>query len=294
VGDDVAIPVAGIRVGHWTGARTGVSVVLAPEGTVGAAEVRGGAPASRELAVLEPGRTVTRVDAVVLAGGSAFGLAAADGVMRLLADRGQGYPTTGGPVPIVPAAGVFDLVDAESVRPGAEEGRAAAEAAGATTPIGPVGAGRGATVGKWRGREHSVAGGFGAATAECDGAQVVAFAVVNAVGDVIGADGRVLAGSTAPAHAPAFPVEAPFEEAAAEGNTTLVVVATDSVCDKLSCHLVAQSAHDGLAQALHPAHTRYDGDLAIVLATGSIELNLDRLRAVAADVVAEAIRRAPR
>jgi L-aminopeptidase/D-esterase-like protein len=123
---------------------------------------------------------------------------------------------------------------------------------------------------------------------------VVAFAVVNAVGDVIGADGAMIAGSTAPADAPAFEAEAPFEEAAAPGNTTLVVVATDAVCDKAGCHLVAQSAHDGVARALHPAHTRYDGDLSIALATGAVEVQLDRLRAVAADVVAEAIRGAPR
>jgi L-aminopeptidase/D-esterase-like protein len=290
---EIDIPVAGIRVGHWTGARTGVTVVLAPDGTIGSAEVRGGAPASRELAVLEPSRTVTRVDAVVLAGGSAFGLAAADGVMRLLAERGLGYPTAGGPVPIVPAAGVFDLVDADSVRPGPDEGRAAVAAAADVTATGAVGAGRGATVGKWRGREHAVPGGFGAATATCDDARVIAFAVVNAVGDVIGADGTVLAGSTAPAGAPAFAVAAPFEEEA-QGNTTLVVVATDAVCDKPGCHLVAQSAHDGLARALHPAHTRYDGDLSIVLATGAVDVQLDRLRAVAADVVAEAIRVAPR
>jgi L-aminopeptidase/D-esterase-like protein len=198
-------------------------------------------------------------------------------------------------VPIVPAAGVFDLVDADSVWPGADEGRAAVEAAAAFTPTGSVGAGRGATVGKWRGRVHAVPGGFGAAVATCDDAKLIALAVVNAVGDVIGADGTVVAGSTAPADAPAFAVDAPFEEeAAADGNTTLVVVATDAVCDKAGCHLVAQSAHDGLARALHPAHTRYDGDLAIALATGAIEVQLDRLRAVVADVVAEAIRCAPR
>ena len=288
------IPVAGVRVGHWTGAATGVTVVGAPEGTVGAAEVRGGAPASRELALLEPDRTVTRVDAVVLAGGSAFGLAAADGVMRYLAEHGQGYATTGGPVPIVPAAGVFDFVDETSVRPGPDEGRAAIEAATDATPTGRVGAGRGATVGKWRGREHAVPGGFGAAAATCDDAHVVAFAIVNAVGDVVGADGRIVAGSTAPPDAVAFAVDAPFEEEAAHGNTTLVVVVTDARCDKLGCHLVAQSAHDGMARAVRPAHTRFDGDLAVTLATGTVETNLDRLRAVAADVVAEAIRRAPR
>ena len=290
----VPIPVAGVLVGHWTGAATGVTVVCAPEGTVGAAEVRGGAPASRELALLEPDRTVTRVDAVVLAGGSAFGLAAADGVMRYLAEHGQGYATTGGPVPIVPAAGVFDFVDETSVRPGPDEGRAAIEAATDATPTGRVGAGRGATVGKWRGREHAVPGGFGAAAATCDDAHVVAFAIVNAVGDVVGADGRIVAGSTAPPDAVAFAVDAPFEEEAAHGNTTLVVVATDALCDKLGCHLVAQSAHDGMARAVRPAHTRFDGDLAISLATGVVETNLDRLRAVAADVAAEAIRIAPR
>jgi len=123
---------------------------------------------------------------------------------------------------------------------------------------------------------------------------VVAFAVVNAVGDVTGDDGRIVAGSAAPPGALAFAVEAPFEEEAAHGNTTLVVVATDAACDKIGCHLVAQSAHDGMARAVRPAHTRYDGDLAVTLATGAVEANLDRLRAVAADVVAEAIRRAPR
>src|SRR5947207_9155438 len=144
------MPVAGVRVGHWTGAATGVTVVCAPEGTVGAAVVRGGAPASRELALLEPERTVTRVDAVVFAGGSAFGLAAADGVMRFLAERGQGYATAGGPVPIVPTAAIFDLVEAGAAPPGADEGYAAAVAAvtGAPPARGRVGAGRGATVGK--------------------------------------------------------------------------------------------------------------------------------------------------
>jgi L-aminopeptidase/D-esterase-like protein len=288
-----AIPIAGLLVGHWTGEGTGVTVVLPPEETVASCEVRGGAPATRELALLEPSRTVARVDAVVLSGGSAFGLATADGVMRFLVERGQGFPTAGGPVPIVPAACVFDLVEARGLPPGADEGYAAARAAGAAPATGRVGAGCGATVGKWRGREHAVAGGFGAAAGRCDSAHVVAFAVVNAVGDVVGDDGRVVAGSTAPPGGPAFPTQEPFfEEHGA--NTTLVVVVTDAICDKLECNLVAQSAHDGVSRALRPAHTRFDGDLAIALATGTVEAHLDRLRAVAADVVAEAIRVAPR
>ena len=288
------VPIAGLRIGHWTGDGTGVTVLLAPEGTIGAGEVRGGAPATREVALLEPSRSVSHVDAVVFAGGSAFGLSAADGVMRFLAERGRGFPTAGGPVPIVPAACVFDLVEAPGAAPGAEEGYAAALAASDEDVIvtGRVGAGRGATVGKWRGRDHAVAGGFGAAAGRCDDAQVLAFAVVNAVGDVVAEDGTIVAGSTAPPDAPPFPTDAPFEEEGA--NTTLVVVVTDAVCDKAACFLVSQSAHDGLARALRPAHTRFDGDLAIALATGSVETNLDRVRAVAADVVAEAIRIAPR
>ena len=214
--------------------------------------------------------------------------------MRFLAERSVGFPTAGGPVPIVPAACIFDLVEAGETTPRPDHGHAAATAAAKATAAvtGRVGAGRGATVGKWRGREHAVPGGFGAAVARSDDAHVVAFAVVNAIGDVIADDGHVIAGSTALPGAPGFPVDTPFEEEAA--NTTLVVVATDARCDKLACHLLAQSAHDGLARALRPAHTRFDGDLAIALATGAVDGHLDRLRAVAADVVAEAIRMAPR
>jgi L-aminopeptidase/D-esterase-like protein len=283
------LPVAGVRAGHWTGAHTGVTVVLMPDGAVGSTEVRGGAPATRELTLLAPERTVARVDAVVFTGGSAFGLAAADGVMRYLAERGQGFATAGGPVPIVPTVAIFDLLSSEAMRPGATEGYAAAVAAGREEPFatGAVGAGRGATVGKWRGREHAVAGGVGMAAGRADDAHVVAVAVVNAVGDVVGEDGRVLAGSTAPVDVPAFPAPRPFEEHA---NTTLVLVVTDGVGDKLGCHLVAQSAQDGLARAVRPAHSRFDGDVAIAVATGSVDVHLDRLRVVAADVTARAVR----
>jgi L-aminopeptidase/D-esterase-like protein len=258
--------------------------------------VRGGAPATRELAVLEPTRTVVRVDAVVLTGGSAFGLVAADGVMRFLAERGQGYATAGGPVPIVPTAAIFDLVEAGGAPPGADEGYAAAVAAvtGERPERGRVGAGRGATVGKWRGREFAVDGGFGLATAEAGGARVVAVAVVNAVGDIVGGDGRVIAGSRAPGTGDAFP--SPVFGDARE-NTTLVVVATDARLDKVGCHLVAQSAHDGLARAISPAHTRFDGDLAVALATGTFTATaeesdglLDRVRIAASDATADAIR----
>src|SRR5262245_36439180 len=199
----VITDVPGIEVGHWTGEGTGVTVVLAPAGTTASGEVRGGAPATRETALLEPGRSVEHVDAVVLSGGSAFGLAAADGVTRALAARGRGFATAGGPVPIVPAAAIYDLVQSGGVRPGADEGVAALEqAAAGPFALGRVGAGRGATIGKWRGREHAVPGGVGSASARDADVVVGALAVVNAVGDVIGGDGRVIAGSAAPAGTP--------------------------------------------------------------------------------------------
>ncbi len=278
--------VTGVRVGHWTGAHSGVTVVWAPAGTVGSGEVRGGAPATREVALLEPTRLVQRVDAVVISGGSAFGLAAADGVMRFLAERGQGFPTAAGPVPIVVGAAVFD--PPWGTPPGAEEGYAAAVDAARGTPgaCGLIGAGRGATVGKWRGREFAVAGGLGTAAVVEGDATVGALAVVNAAGDVIGPDGEVLAGSSAPATEAGFPATAPLEQ------TTIVVVATDARLGKNDCHLMAVSAHDGLARALRPAHTRYDGDLVVALATGGVDGHPDRLREAAAEAVAQAIRAA--
>jgi L-aminopeptidase/D-esterase-like protein len=287
--------IPGVRAGHVTLPGTGVTVVLFPSGTVASADVRGGAPATREIDLLEPSRTVARIDALVFAGGSAFGLAAADGVMRYLAARGQGYPTAGGPVPIVPAAGVFDLTAPGCVRPTADDGERAAEVAarGDPLPSGRVGAGTGATVGKWRGRVHAVPGGVGFAATTVDGAHVAALAVVNAVGDVIDPAGEVIAGSTAPPGTEPFPTAAPFEELPERGHTTLVLVVTDATFDKAACHLIARSAHDGFARALHPAHTRYDGDLAVAAATGAGEANLDRVRVATGDIVADAIRAAP-
>jgi len=284
--------VPGVRVGHWTGVGTGVSVVWCPPSTVGSGEVRGGAPATRETALLDPERSVEHVDAVVLTGGSAFGLAAADGVLAGLAEHGRGFPTRGGPVPIVPAAAIFDLLSAGATRPGPAEGRAALEAAMAGVPIatGRVGAGTGATVGKWRGPEHAVPGGLGIARAGVGAATVGALAVVNAVGDVVDADGRPLAGSRAPRGTETFPETEPFVAEA----TTLVVVATDARCSKAECFLLAQSGHVGMAHAIRPSHTRHDGDLVVALATGVEAVHLDRLRVTVTEVVAEAVRSAVR
>jgi len=299
----VITDVPGVLAGHWTGTATGVTVVVFPPDTVGSVEIRGGAPATRETAVLDPFATVEHVDAIVLTGGSAFGLASADGVVRALAELGRGFPTRGGPVPIVPAAAIFDLVVAGDERPGADEGRAAlaaalASASGPDAPAlatGRVGAGRGASVAKWRGGEHGTTGGVGTASARDGEVVVAALVVVNAVGDVLEADGTPLVASQAPPEVPGFPEEVPFETPAqgsglAGTNTTLVVVATNARCTKLECHLLARSANHGLARAIHPSHTRHDGDLAFACATGMVDAHLDRLRVMVTDVTAEAVR----
>lgn len=291
--------VPGVRVGNWTGQATGVTVIVFPPDTVASCEIRGGAPATRETALLEPGRTVQHVDAIVLSGGSAFGLAAADGVMRALAELGRGFPTRAGPVPLVPAAAIFDLVSSGGVLPGPEEGRAALAAALREPPepleLGRVGAGRGATIGKWRGAEYAAPGGLGSASARDGDVDVVvgALVVVNALGDVFGADGTMLAGSSAPDDAPMFPEVRPFETELGEtGNTTLAVVATNARCTKLECRLLAESAHHGLVRAIHPSHTRHDGDLAFAVATGEVDAHFDRLRVLTTSVTAEAVRAA--
>ena len=278
--------VAGVRVGHWSdeGARTGCTVTLFPAGTVASGEIRGGAPGTREWALLAPERLVDRVDAVVLSGGSAFGLAACDGVVRWCEERGLGFPTAAGPVPIVVGAVLFDLaVGDPSVRPGPEAGYAACATADAgPVELGAVGAGTGATVAKWRGRDHARPGGLGSAS-RWDGDLVVgALVAVNAFGEVL-----------APGQRPGRAV--PVDTAGAFGaeSTTLGVVATNARLDKVGCLLVAQSAHDGLARVLDPVHTSVDGDAVVAAATGGVATAVDRVRALAAGAVEDAVRAAP-
>ncbi|MEL7158635.1 MAG: P1 family peptidase, partial [Actinomycetota bacterium] len=277
--------VAGIEIGHWTDpvARTGCTVVILPPGTVASGEVRGGAPATREFALLDPIRTVANVDAVVLSGGSAFGLAAGHGVMEWLAEQGRGYETRAGRVPIVVGMSLFDLgVGDGSVRPGPDEGRAAAQSAsGARPELGLVGAGTGATVAKWLGGPEPVDGGLGGATLVAGEVVVSALVAVNAVGVID--DGT----SVADPGPPAPPASIEGDERA---NTTIGVVATNAELDKIGCHLLAQSAHDGLARSLLPAHTTADGDAFVAAATGAVTGDLTHLRALAQQAVAAAVR----
>lgn len=276
--------VPGVHVGHWTDveARTGCTVVLLPEGTVASGEVRGGAPATREFALLDPSSLVGRLDAVVLAGGSAFGLAAGDGVMRWLEERGRGFATPAGPVPIVVGLGLFDLVIGDpTVRPGADEGYAACVAAASSAPgRGPVGAGAGATVGKWRGPDHRRDAGLGSATARHGSLVVAALLAVNAWGDV-DAGGAVTDDA-------GLPEDHAF--GAGFDSTTIGVVVTNARLDKGQCLLVAQGAHDGLARALVPAHSRRDGDAVVAAATGVVEAPVDLVRLLAVRAAARAVR----
>lgn len=268
--------VPGVRVGHWTDteARTGCTVVLLPDdGATTSVDVRGAAPGTRETDLLRPEATVPRAHAILLTGGSAFGLAAADGVVRHLESHGIGTPTPAGPVPIVPAAVLFDLaVGSASVRPDAEAGLAAVLDAERGLPCtgGTVGAGAGATVGKLFG--SPVDGGLGTASEVlASGAVVGALAAVNAVGDVVAEDGSVLAGATAPGTvARLLAGEAPGPPPPG-ASTTLAVVATDAVLTKTQCHRLAQVAHDAFAQAIRPVHTGFDGDTVFAVSTGDGE-----------------------
>lgn len=300
--------VAGLRVGHARvpDALSGTTVVLAPpEGAVAGVDVRGGAPGTRETDLLDPRSTVQRVHAVVLSGGSAFGLAAADGVMARLAAAGVGFPVPGAVVPIVPAAVLFDLgrggpAGDPALRPTATTGAAAADAAsGGPVAQGVVGAGTGALVG-------GLKGGIGTASAVLDdGTTVAALAAVNAAGSAVDPASGELHGARR-GHAGEFvlpPVGAAARaalQAVAESvrpqlgtATTLAVVATDATLDKAGCGRLAAMGHDGLARALAPVHTVVDGDLVFGLATCARPVldvaGLMALHAAAADVVSRAV-----
>lgn len=284
--------VPGIRIGHWTNleAGTGCTVVLCESGPVAGVDVRGAAPATRETDVLRPGALVGRVHAVLLTGGSAFGLDAASGVMRYLEERGVGFPTAVGPVPIVSAAALFDLpLGRADVRPDAAAGYAACQAAGVDVAEGTVGAGTGATVAKLAGFANAIKGGIGTASRQLDDGTIVAALVAsNAVGAIFECDHPI---AVPRAQAPAN--FRPF----ARTNTTIGVVATTAPIDSGGIHRLAVLGHDGLALAIRPAHTQFDGDTLFALSLpgeGAPTPDPVRLGAAASEVVAEAIVRGVR
>ena len=297
--------VAGLQVGHAAepGRATGCTVVLCPQGVVCGAAVRGGAPGTRETDLLRPENTVDRVHAVLLTGGSAFGLDAAGGVMRWLDERGHGLAVGPARVPIVPAAVLFDLwVGNACIRPDASTGHAACEAATDMPPAqGNAGAGLGATVGKFYGIQRAMKGGIGSASVKLGGITVAALVAVNAIGDVLDERGAVIAGARTPDGLQLVGAMGALLAGAGPAHimagmaTTIGVVATDAVLTKAQATQLANQAHHGLARAVSPI-TVNDGDSFFALATGGSGRSgeLSALGALAAEVVTRAIRNAVR
>ncbi|MES2958652.1 MAG: P1 family peptidase [Pseudomonadota bacterium] len=300
---DAITDVTGLTVGHFThpARATGCSVVLCPEGVVAGVDVRGGAPGTRETDLLAPENLIDRVHAVLLTGGSAFGLDAAGGVMRWLEERGHGFAIGKLRVPIVPAAVLFDLWQGDlSIRPDAAAGYAACEAASRARPAqGNVGAGAGAAVGKLFGIERAMKGGIGSASIRVSGVTVAALVAVNATGDVIDpADGAPIAGARTSAdsrhlvHCAAALQRGEIPARLQAGMaTTLGIVATDARLDKAQCRKLAGMAHDGLARCISPIHTPHDGDTLFALATGTnaVAANLTLIGMLAAEVTTRAV-----
>lgn len=308
----MALGLDDVRVGTWTAPSggSGCTVVVPPRGTLGAIAVRGAAPGTRESAALGVHGKLTVCHAVVLSGGSAYGLATADGVMRRLEDDGVGYPVGDALVPIVGAAIVLDgsVVDRAS-RPDAAAGAHAYDAASTDDPAeGGVGVGAGCTVAKVAGLEHAWRGGQGIAVRRAGGVTVGAIVANNAVGEVVDDDGTWVARARVADDAPRFPyttdVFGPARpapggsredvEIGPTGNTAIGVIVTDARLDKRGAHRVADLGHSGLARALRPAHTEADGDALFCLATGRVDAPLDLVAHLAAEAVAEAARRGPR
>ena len=291
--------VPGILVGHYTDrkALTGCTVVLCPPKTIASCEVRGSAPGSRELALLAPEKQMQEIHAVLLTGGSAFGLGAANGVMKFLAEKKAGYQTPWALVPIVPSAVIFDLnVGDSTIFPTQDDAYQASANASVKVEQGNVGAGTGATVGKWHGLDSAMKGGVGTFSVKIGEVIVGAVAVVNAVGDVVGREGNILAG--AQHKGKFFGGENRLNSLQNDGmllrniNTTLVVVATNARLSKVDCYRVAQRAHDGMARAIVPSHTTFDGDTTFALSAGKISAPIDLVAEMGAEATAESIRAA--
>jgi L-aminopeptidase/D-esterase-like protein len=274
---------AGVSVGHWTDARglTGCTVLLAADGAVAGVDVRGGAPGTINTDGLRPGTVTERAHAILLTGGSTFGLSAASGVLRYLEERGIGLPFGSVAVPIVAGAVIFDLLAGDpGARPGPQAGYAACEAATASPGQGAIGAGTGASVAKAGGNQPRP-GGLGVASAQAGGAVVAAVMVANSLGGIWDDDRHEWV-----APLTAWDYSSPMIPG---GNTTIGAVVTDARLTKEQAIRVAAAAHDGIARAVRPAHTLYDGDTMFCLATGTAQAPADAVEAVAAQVVARAI-----
>ncbi len=297
--------VAGLRVGHFTSVErpTGCTVVLFDEPTTAGVDVRGSAPGTRETDLLNPINTIQQVNAILLTGGSAYGLDAASGVMRFLEEHGQGVRVGSSVVPIVPAAVLFDLnVGTGSVRPDAAAGYRACQSASRTITTGNVGAGTGATIGKLFGSKYAMKGGLGSASISISSSDIVvgALVAVNAVGDVMDSrNGQIIAGSRRE-DGRGFRdsvnqlISGVTVKAHLGAHTTIGLVATNAVLTKPQAAKMAAMAHDGLARSINPVHTAMDGDTIFAAATGRSQTQVDvsTIGSLAAEAMARAVRNA--
>lgn len=289
----VTIP-SGFKIGHYDDDFTGVSVILAPDGAVGGVDCRGGAPGTRETDLLHNEKMMQKINAVVLSGGSAYGLASTVGVMEYLKEQGKGYRTMGKIIPIVCGAVLYDLNQKEYHYPTAEYGLKACKNAAKTLDFGNIGAGKGATVGKIRGLKNACKSGIGAATVKVLGVTVTAIVAVNAMGDVVDETGKIIAGAKGR--------NGEFidtEKCLASGdamklllgtNTTIGCVITDAKLSKVEANSIASISHNGLARAIRPVHTMYDGDTMFCMASGKRPVvNLAIIQSAAVEATRQAI-----
>jgi L-aminopeptidase/D-esterase-like protein len=297
---DAITDVTGLKVGHYTDleSATGCTVVLCQQGAVAGVDVRGSAPGTRETDLLRPMNQVEKVHAILLSGGSAFGLDAASGVMRYLEEKGIGFATPGGIVPIVPAAVLFDLaIGNPRVRPGAPEGyQACHNATSGEVPEGCVGAGTGAMVGQLFGTSRATKSGLGTASEKIAGDVIVAVIVaVNALGDVFdSATGQIIAGvrkldGKGFGNTVEYLKQGQSCQGGVGNHTTIGIVATNVSLTKEQANKLAQMAHDGIARAINPCHTMLDGDTIFALSLGNKEGDLTTIGAIAAEVTQRAI-----
>lgn len=283
------------RIGHYTDEErgTGVTAIICDKGATGGVSVRGAAPATRETDLLDPKKSVEKVNAVVLSGGSAFGLEAASGVMRRLHEEGAGYDAGKYRVPIVAGASIYDLEYKDFAFPDVEAGYKAAEAAVRDNfKGGATGGAAGATVSKMLGMDYAVKTALGVATYSLNGIEVAVVSVVNALGDVIGADGKIIAGAKAP-DGSFVDMQKIMSAGGVEpkaANTTISCILTNAALTKTQANILADVAHDGYARALRPVHTLFDGDAVFALASGEKKVEFNILTAIVPELTAAAIR----
>lgn len=285
----------GIKIGHADNGHNGVTVILCPKGCMGGVDVRGGGPGTRETDLLRPEKAAESVNAIVLTGGSAYGLESACGVMKWLAERGHGFKVAGKVVPIVPGAVIFDLNEKQLNYPDSALGYAACDNATRQTPVfGNVGVGKGATVGKLRGIANACKSGIGAATEKIAGVYVTAVVAVNALGDVYDPEtGKIVAGCKNADGSFAFAEKKLLDGEYfrfLSGNTTIGCVITNAALDKIQTNKLASVAHNGLARTIYPVHTDYDGDTIFALSAGKMPLvNFALLQIAAVKAVERAV-----